>query len=181
MIHNPEILILDEPTSGVDPIARDNFWWIMIDLARRDNVTIFISTHLMNEAKRCDRISLMHAGEVLASGSPKELMERRHTHSLEEAFISYLREAAGIPEAAAASSQGKFSLAAAPQTSLPKERFINLRRLSSYMLRETMELRRDPIRLALSLLGSVVLMMALGFGVSMDVENLSFAVLDRGP
>ena len=52
MIHGPEMLILDEPTSGADPVARDTFWQIMIDLSRRDGVTIFISTHFMNEAER---------------------------------------------------------------------------------------------------------------------------------
>src|SRR5690606_4119179 len=67
MIHRPEMLILDEPTSGVDPVARDAFWRILIELSRRDKVTIFISTHFMNEAERCDRISLMHAGRVLVS------------------------------------------------------------------------------------------------------------------
>ncbi|ONT88457.1 multidrug ABC transporter ATP-binding protein, partial [Burkholderia cenocepacia] len=64
MVHKPELLILDEPTSGVDPVARDDFWRLMIELARNDRVTIFISTHFMNEAARCDRISLMHAGRV---------------------------------------------------------------------------------------------------------------------
>lgn len=59
MIHAPDVLILDQPTSGVDPIARDAFWQILADLSRKDNVTIFISTHFMNEAERCDRISLM--------------------------------------------------------------------------------------------------------------------------
>ncbi len=67
VIHRPEMLILDEPTSGVDPVARDMFWQLMVDLSRQDKVTIFISTHFMNEAERCDRMSLMHAGKVLAS------------------------------------------------------------------------------------------------------------------
>ena len=70
MIHKPEMLILDEPTSGVDPIARDAFWRMLVELSRRDGVTIFISTHFMNEAERCDRISLMHAGRVLATDTP---------------------------------------------------------------------------------------------------------------
>ncbi|MEZ1355866.1 AAA family ATPase, partial [Pseudomonas aeruginosa] len=74
VIHKPEILILDEPTSGVDPVARDGFWELMLELSRRDGVTIFISTHFMNEAQRCDRISLMHAGKVLASDTPDELV-----------------------------------------------------------------------------------------------------------
>ncbi|MEF9604687.1 ATP-binding cassette domain-containing protein, partial [Paracoccus sp. PXZ] len=67
MIHGPEILILDEPTSGVDPVARDAFWRILGELSRHDGVTIFVSTHFMNEAELCDRISLMHAGRVLVS------------------------------------------------------------------------------------------------------------------
>ncbi len=70
VLHEPEILILDEPTSGVDPVARDVFWEMLVKLSRHDGVTIFISTHFMNEAERCDRISLMHAGKVLAEGTP---------------------------------------------------------------------------------------------------------------
>lgn len=100
VIHRPEMLILDEPTSGVDPVARDMFWQLMVDLSRQDKVTIFISTHFMNEAERCDRMSLMHAGKVLASGTPQELVKQRGAASLEEAFISWLQEAAGpAPEA----------------------------------------------------------------------------------
>ncbi len=94
MIHRPEMLILDEPTSGVDPIARDAFWRSLIELSRRDGVTIFISTHFMNEAERCDRISLMHAGRVLVSDTPAALIERRGVATLEDAFIGYLEEAA---------------------------------------------------------------------------------------
>src|SRR5690606_4689862 len=92
MIHGPEMLILDEPTSGVDPVARDAFWQIMIDLARRDNVTIFISTHFMNEAERCDRISLMHAGRVLVTDTPQNLIESREAKSLDDAFVAYLED-----------------------------------------------------------------------------------------
>ena len=96
VLHDPAILILDEPTSGVDPIARDAFWRTLIDLSRDEGVTIFLSTHFMNEAERCDRISLMHAGKVLAVGTPDELVRKRASSSLEDAFISYLAEAAGI-------------------------------------------------------------------------------------
>ncbi|HYB89538.1 MAG TPA: ATP-binding cassette domain-containing protein, partial [Candidatus Binataceae bacterium] len=68
VIHEPEMLILDEPTSGVDPVARDGFWELLIRLSRENGVTIFLSTHFMNEAERCDRMSMMHAGKVLAQG-----------------------------------------------------------------------------------------------------------------
>src|SRR5271169_2306491 len=96
VLHEPSILILDEPTSGVDPIARDAFWCTLIDLSRDDSVTIFVTTHFMNEAERCDRISLMHAGKVLAVGAPQELVKERGSASLEDCFVGYLAEAAGI-------------------------------------------------------------------------------------
>ncbi|MGB3750513.1 MAG: ATP-binding cassette domain-containing protein, partial [Arcobacteraceae bacterium] len=93
VIHKPEMLILDEPTSGVDPISRDNFWELLLDLARNDSVTIFVSTHFMNEGERCDRISLMHQGKVLASDTPKNLTLSKNKNNLEDAFIEYLEEA----------------------------------------------------------------------------------------
>src|SRR5262249_25683178 len=95
IIHEPEMLILDEPTSGVDPVARDGFWELLIDLSREKQVTIFISTHFMNEAMRCDRISLMHAGVVLACDTPSALVAARGASGLEEAFIAYISDAAG--------------------------------------------------------------------------------------
>jgi ribosome-dependent ATPase len=95
VIHRPDLLILDEPTSGVDPVARDRFWELIIDLARRDQVTVFISTHFMNEAERCDRISLMHAGKVLASDAPAKLVQSSGHATLEQTFIAYLKQAGG--------------------------------------------------------------------------------------
>ncbi|HCC8022567.1 TPA: ribosome-associated ATPase/putative transporter RbbA [Klebsiella pneumoniae] len=175
VIHRPEMLILDEPTSGVDPVARDMFWQLMVDLARQDQVTIFISTHFMNEAERCDRISLMHAGKVLASDTPQALVEQRGSNSLEEAFIAWLKEAqpsSPVPEeptSAVASYSGHTA---------PRQAF-SLRRLFSYSRREALELRRDPVRSTLALLGTVILMFIMGYGISMDVEDLRFAVLDR--
>ena len=94
VIHEPEMLILDEPTSGVDPVARDGFWELLIRLSRENGVTIFLSTHFMNEAARCDRMSMMHAGKVLAQGPPAQLVAERKAKNLEEAFIGYLEEAA---------------------------------------------------------------------------------------
>lgn len=175
VIHEPEILILDEPTSGVDPIARDAFWELLVKLSREDGVTIFISTHFMNEALRCDRMSMMHAGRVLDSDTPRGLMAKRGLPTLEETFIAYLRDE--LDEQADTD---------APPPALPAEaggairpaRF-SLRRLYSYAQRESMELRRDPIRATLALAGTVLLMFIMGYGISMDVEDLSYAVLDR--
>ena len=92
-LHHPEVLILDEPTSGVDPAARDMFWRHLLKLSREDKITIFVSTHFMNEAARCDRISFMHKGRVLAVGTPAELAARQNAPDLEEAFVQYLIEA----------------------------------------------------------------------------------------
>lgn len=176
VIHRPEMLILDEPTSGVDPVARDMFWQLMVDLSRQDKVTIFISTHFMNEAERCDRMSLMHAGKVLASGTPQELVKQRGAASLEEAFISWLQEAAGpAPEAQLAPA----NVPIAHENSQPPRQGFSLRRLFSYSRREALELRRDPVRSTLALMGTVILMLIMGYGISMDVENLRFSVLDR--
>lgn len=185
MVHKPELLILDEPTSGVDPVARDSFWQLMIELARRDRVTIFISTHFMNEAERCDRISLMHAGRVLASDAPAELVRQRGAATLEEAFIGYLvdaQRAGDAPQAAPddASWDAGGDAGAPPSTAAarPAPRF-SLARAGSYTWREVLELRRDPVRATLALLGSLVLMCVISIGISLDVDNLTFAVLDR--
>ena len=187
MVHKPEMLILDEPTSGVDPIARDQFWQMMIDLSRKDKVTIFISTHFMNEAERCDRISLMHAGRVLVSDTPAAIVRHRGSATLEEAFIAYLEEAAGADTALPAEEPGHDAEAAlhprkAASASSWNDRLssiFSIRRMMSYTRLESLQLQRDPIRATMALLGSVLLMFIMGYGISMDVENLSFAVLDR--
>ena len=180
VVHQPEMLILDEPTSGVDPIARDEFWRLLIDLSRNHGVTIFISTHFMNEGERCDRISLMHAGRVLASDTPHELMRGRGAANLEEAFIGYLEQAGGGAAKTAAiegARRGPFFEPMAP--TLLRATPFSLRRLSAYARREGLELRRDPVRLAFAFLGPLFLMFVFGYGISFDVENVAYAVLDH--
>jgi len=184
MVHKPEILILDEPTSGVDPAARDALWRHPVELSRRDQVTIFISTHFMNEAERCDRMSMMHAGKVLDSDRPAALVEKRGARNLEDAFIGYLLEASE-EDAPATVTPPATPPAPTPRTGQAPNNgdseppSFSLARLMSYCWRESLELRRDPIRATLALAGSLILMMVIGFGISLDVEDLSYAVLDR--
>ena len=179
MVHKPEVLILDEPTSGVDPVARDNFWQLLISLARKDGVTIFISTHFMNEAVRCDKISLMHAGEVLVTDTPEAIKASKSADTLESAFIDYLVEAQTPANQAQKPDQNAQESFSADKTTPPSKRAKGLRRLLSYASRETLELIRDPIRLTMSFLGSMVLMVVIGYGITMDVDDLSYAVFDR--
>ena len=181
IIHEPEMLILDEPTSGVDPVARDSFWALLIELSRRDRVTIFISTHFMNEAMRCDRISLMHDGRVLVADKPEELVAMKGARDLETAFIEYIEEDIGAQptaddEADRLLDSAKWSPAghAPERTVLP----FDFQRTFALSRREFVEVLRDPVRLAFAFLGSMFLLLMIAFGISHDVEDLRFAALD---
>ena len=174
LVHDPELLILDEPTSGVDPLARDRFWDLLLDLARNRGVTIFVSTHYMDEAERCDRVALMQAGRVLATGTPGELSAARGAASLEQAFIAEL-EAAGL-ETADRDATLPLGTTVSRRTA---GRGFSWRRLLAYARREALELSRDPIRLGFALIGTAFLMLVFGYGITTDVERLTFAVMDR--
>jgi ribosome-dependent ATPase len=184
LIHKPTLLLLDEPTSGVDPVARDGFWEHLIELSRKDKVTIFITTHFMNEATRCDRISLMNAGKLLVVDTPAGVIQQRHAETLSDAFIGYLEDAQQVQGAAPApaaeqgvplETAGAGSEPAAGGTSS----WFSLGRLLAVSYRELMELTRDPIRMTLAGVGSVILMIIMGYGITLDVEHLDYAVLDR--
>ncbi len=179
VIHGPDILILDEPTSGVDPQARDAFWVMLLELAHRDGVTIFISTHFMDEGMRCDRISLMHAGKVLVSDAPQALIAARGVETLEDAFIAYMIDASA-PDAPA--EEGLLTGTDAAKADAPVRRF-SLQRLLSFTAREAMQVRRDPVRLVFSFVGSALLLLIMSFGISQEVRDIPFAAfdLDRSP
>lgn len=176
VLHRPEVLILDEPTSGVDPAARDDFWRLLIELSREQGVTIFLSTHFMNEAQRCDRISLMHAGKVLACDTPAALQLQFKGQTLEAAFVTCLEQAQGPIVTAAPPTPIDTTLA--PVAPMQDSRF-SFGRLRALASRESKELLRDKVRMAFALLGAMFMMVIFGYGISLDVEKLAFAVYDQ--
>jgi len=181
IIHEPEMLILDEPTSGVDPVARDSFWSLLIELSRRDRVTIFISTHFMNEAERCDRISLMHAGKVLVADTPERLVQHKGTPTLESAFIEYIEdhiETFEQPEDQASALLEDDNWTQIDQAKKYTLLSFDVHRMLALSRRELVEVIRDPVRLSFAFLGSMILLLMIAYGISHDVEDLRFAVFD---
>ncbi len=175
VIHAPEILILDEPTSGVDPQARDDFWRLLLDLSRKDGVTIFISTHFMDEALRCDRMSLMHAGRVLVTDTPAAIIRSRDATTLEEAFVAYI--SAEIPPEP--TTGVGVSIAPEETNAAHDASGFSVRRLLAFTAREALQVRRDPVRLAFAFLGSALLLLIMSFGISQEVRNIPLAALDQ--
>lgn len=91
LIHTPPVLFLDEPTSGVDVITRRDFWNHITSLAKK-GVTILVTTHFMEEAEYCDRISLFYKGQTVALGTPAELKQQAGAKDMEGAFINLIKE-----------------------------------------------------------------------------------------
>lgn len=95
LIHFPKILVLDEPTAGVDPVSRRIFWQLIFQLAKR-GITILVTTHYMDEAESCDEIAFIFNGHTIVNGNPKEMIERSPFYTLEDLFIDYVKSEMGI-------------------------------------------------------------------------------------
>jgi ABC-2 type transport system ATP-binding protein len=90
LLHNPSIIFLDEPTGGVDPISRRTFWKIIYDIVRTGK-TVFVTTHYMDEAEYCNRLSIMHAGRIIELGNPSALKEKYGKKSMQDVFITLMQ------------------------------------------------------------------------------------------
>ena len=183
IVHEPDMLILDEPTSGVDPLARDRFWELLIDLSRNEGVTIFVSTHFMNEAERCDRISLMDSGHVLATdyargagrgarrrdaGGGVHQLSRRGSGSAARRHCSEARrQQSSIHREVAPSDGGAAVRLSVFNASSPAR---SAKRWNWYAIRSG---------IGFAVFGTTFLMLVFGFGISTDVNSLTFAVLDH--
>ena len=102
MLHNPTILFLDEPTGGVDPISRRNFWRIIYDIAKA-GTTVFVTTHYMDEAEYCGRLSIMYQGRIIEMGSPRELKDRYSMNTMQDIFVQLVTDPGRVEAASAAS------------------------------------------------------------------------------
>ena len=92
LLHAPRIVFLDEPTGGVDPVTRRQFWELIHEAAAR-GTTVFVTTHYMDEAEYCDRLAIMVAGRIDASGTPRELKRRFDAPSIDDVFVRLARPA----------------------------------------------------------------------------------------
>ncbi|PJG82926.1 ribosome-associated ATPase/putative transporter RbbA [Caviibacterium pharyngocola] len=178
-LHKPEVLILDEPTSGVDPAARDMFWEYLIKLSREDKITIFVTTHFMNEAARCDRISFMHRGRVLGVGTPEELRIGKGADTLEEAFIIYLEEQADDITAPQTERVQENERQPQHNSAPPTGFWAWFAMVWTFAVREGKELMRDKIRLFFALGGPTVMLLAMASSISFDINPMKFTVLDH--
>jgi ABC-2 type transport system ATP-binding protein len=97
LLHRPQLLFLDEPTSGVDPITRRHFWDFIRQLTAQ-GVTVFVTTHYMDEARHCDRLVMINAGRIVAAGSPTEIVAAALPDRLEadlgDAFVALMQRGA---------------------------------------------------------------------------------------
>lgn len=94
LIHRPRLLVLDEPTAGVDPVSRRIFWRIIRE-ATRQNITVLVSTHYMDEARTCDLIGFIFKGKLLDFGPPEEIIKKGQAENLEDIFVKYVEELTG--------------------------------------------------------------------------------------
>ena len=88
MLHERKVLILDEPTVGIDPVLRQSIWEAF-DTLKRNGITIIVTTHVMDEAEKCDRLGMIRDGRLIAVGTTKELKEQTNSRTIEEAFLVY--------------------------------------------------------------------------------------------
>ncbi len=106
LLHDPKIIFLDEPTGGVDPVTRRQFWEMIYETAAR-GITVFVTTHYMDEAEYCDRISIMNEGKIVALDTPGNLKKQYNASSVEEVFIKIARPNTPHPPAPSPGGEGE--------------------------------------------------------------------------
>jgi ABC-2 type transport system permease protein len=180
LLHEPEILFLDEPTSGADPLARREFWQRITALAAR-GVTVIVTTHFMEEAEYCDRAVIMDGGRMLAEGTPERL--RAHGRSadnpaptMDDAFVAVVAASRPpLPQTKVPESYGQ-----AP--SMPRNALrARMRRTWALTRKESRQIFRDPSSIAIGIVLPLILILLFGYGLSLDVQRVPLAVVQQDP
>ncbi|MEX2113189.1 MAG: ATP-binding cassette domain-containing protein [Pirellulales bacterium] len=178
LMHEPDIVFLDEPTSGVDPLARREFWQRITALAEQ-GVTVIVTTHFMEEAEYCDRVVIMDAGRVLAQGTPAEIRSHArsspdHEPNMQDAFIAIVEEARAGGENSQTTALPAASLPiSAPPAWLPGP----VRRVGALVRKEARQMLRDASSVAIGIVLPVLLILVFGYGLSLDVRDAPVAVV----
>ncbi len=206
LLHEPEILFLDEPTSGADPLARREFWRRITSLAEQ-GVTVVVTTHFMEEAEYCDRVAIMDAGHVLAEGAPAELRRRAHAAggrapTMEDAFIAVVEEARNphfatplgeerpaehAPRAQQDLHPGRSWTEPANEKAGPENanRHRGLRatarRTGALVRKEIRQIVRDSSSIAIGIVMPVLLIALFGYALSLDVRLVPIAIVLEDP
>jgi ABC-2 type transport system permease protein len=181
VLHEPEILFLDEPTSGADPLARREFWRRITAMAER-GVTVIVTTHFMEEAEYCDRVVILDAGRVLAQGTPAEV--RGDAPTMEDAFVAIVSRARNAevrtPSTRNEPEPESPDSSIHPSSLIPHP-FQKARRVWSLVRKEARQMVRDPSSIAIGIVLPVLLILLFGYGLSLDVKNVPVAVVLEDP
>ena len=180
LMHQPEIIFLDEPTSGVDPVARREFWYRISALAEQ-GVTALVTTHFMEEAEYCDRVVIMAEGEILADGAPKEMKKRFQSSELpeptmEDAFIGLIEDHERTRK-----EDSKLNGTGHNKTNLRRARGAAFMRLRGLAWKESLQIVRDPSSIAIAFVLPFILLLLFGYGVSLDAKNVPIALVEELP
>lgn len=185
IMHRPAILFLDEPTSGVDPIARREFWMHINELVEK-GVTVVVTTHFMDEAEYCDEIGLIYRGKMIASGAPDQLKSRIATKDLpnptmEDAFIALIKQHDQKDMADASDQKSKELQLKLSEKKIKQTRFIakhdSIRRLIALCRKEFYQIIRDPSSILMAFVLPLVLLFIYGFGINLDSTKIRMGMV----
>ena len=193
LLHDPDILFLDEPTSGADPLARREFWQRITDLAEQ-GVTVIVTTHFMEEAEYCDRVVILDAGHVLAQGTPADIRSRAKpepgkTANMEDAFIAIVQESrkaegdkeGGMPAALGATGPTRQAGHTGPAGPTRNRVVAKLLRVWTLVRKEYRQISRDPSSIAVGVVMPVLLIVLFGYALSLDVKDVPVAIVLERP
>jgi len=181
IMHNPPILFLDEPTSGVDPVARREFWACINELVEK-GVTVVVTTHFMDEAEYCDRIGLIYRGKLIAIGTPDQIKEsaisdRQPNPTMEDAFIDLITKHDSVMPAEAGIQSATEWHDKTRWYDILQSHSDSIRRLIALCKKEFYQIIRDPSSILMAFILPLLLLFIFGFGVNLDTSKIRLGVV----